>query len=61
MYYTLDLNFYTSEALDDATECVIMCAPQRQQSTNVESFLLFKFTELHHILGQKNPENSPQN
>lgn len=41
MYYTLDLNFYTSEALDDATECVIMCAPQRQQSTNVESFFAF--------------------
>lgn len=39
-FYTLDLSFYTSEALDDAAKCVIISAPQRLQSTNAESFLL---------------------
>lgn len=58
--YTLELNFYTSEALDDAAECIIISVSQTAEY-KCWKFFAFKFTELHHILGQKNPRNSPLN
>lgn len=48
------LSFYASEVLHYAAESIAIYAPQRLQSVNAKSFaFMFKFIELHHILGHK--------